>query len=57
MSHTMKLAWERIIKARLRNRIEISRQQYEFIPGKGTIDAISFKNVDGKLAFCVFNAC
>ena len=43
ISHTMKV-WERIIKARLKNRVEISEQQYEFMLGKGTTDA--FKNVD-----------
>ena len=39
MSHTMKV-WERIIEARLRNRVEISIQQYGFMPGKGTTYAI-----------------
>ena len=39
MSHTMK-EWERIIEARLRDRVEISKQQYGFMPGKGTIDAM-----------------
>ena len=38
MSHTMKV-WERIIETRLRDRVEISKQQYGFMPGKGTIDA------------------
>ena len=38
MSHTMKV-WERIIEARLRDRVEISKQQYGFMPGKGTTDA------------------
>ena len=37
MSHTMKV-WERIIEARLRDRVEISKQQYGFMPGKGTTD-------------------
>ena len=32
MSHTMKI-WERIIEARLRDREEISKQQYGFMPG------------------------
>ena len=32
--------WERIIEARLRDRVEISKQQYEFMPGKGTNDAM-----------------
>ena len=39
MSHTMKV-WKRIIEARLRDRMEISKQQYEFMPGKGTTDAM-----------------
>ena len=39
MSHTIKL-WEKIIEARLRNRIEISKQQYGFMPEKRTTDAI-----------------
>ena len=39
MSHTMKV-WERIIEARLRDRVEISKQQYGFMPGKGTINAM-----------------
>ena len=39
MSHTMKV-WERIIATRLRDRVEISKQQYGFMPGKGTTDAM-----------------
>ena len=39
MSHTMKV-WERIIEARLRDRVEIRKQQYGFMPGKGTTDAM-----------------
>ena len=39
MSHTMKV-WERIIEARLRDRVEISKQQYGFMPGKETTDAM-----------------
>ena len=39
MSHTMKI-WEKIIEARLRDRVETSKQQYEFMPGKGTTDAV-----------------
>ena len=38
MSHTMK--GERIIETRLRDRVEISKQQYEFMPGKETTDAM-----------------
>ena len=39
MSHTMKV-WERIIEARLGDRVEISKKQYGFMPGKGTTDAM-----------------
>ena len=39
MSQTMKV-WERIIEARLRDTVKISKQQYGFMPGKGTTDAI-----------------
>ena len=39
MSHTMKV-WERIIKARLRDNIEISKQKYGFMPGKETTNAM-----------------
>ena len=39
MSHTMKV-WERIIEARLRDRVEISKQQYGFMLGKETTDAM-----------------
>ena len=39
MSHTIKL-WERIIEARLRDRVEISKQQYGFMLGKGTTDTM-----------------
>ena len=49
MSHTMKI-WERIIETRLRDRVEISKQQYGFIPGKGTTDAMfALKNVNGRI--------
>ena len=39
MSHTMKI-WERIIEVRLTDRVEISKQQYGFMPRKGTMDAM-----------------
>ena len=39
MSHTMKV-WKKIIEVRLRDRIKISKQQYGFMPGKGTTDAM-----------------
>ena len=32
--------WERIIKARPRDRVEICKQQYGFMPGKRTTDAM-----------------
>ena len=32
--------WERIIETRLRDGVEISKQQYRFMPGKGTTDAM-----------------
>ena len=31
---------ERIIEARLRDRVKISKQQYRFMPGKETIDVM-----------------
>ena len=39
MSHIMKV-WEKIIEARLRDKVEIRKQQYGFMPGKGTTDAM-----------------
>ena len=39
MSHTMKI-WKRIIEARLRDSVEISKQLYGFMPGKGTTNAV-----------------
>ena len=39
MSHAMKV-WERIIETRLRDRVEISKQQHGFMPGKVTTDAM-----------------
>ena len=39
ITHTMKV-WERIIEARLRDSVEISKQQYGFMPEKGTTDAM-----------------
>ena len=38
-SHTMKI-WERVIEARLRKDVEIGEQQYGFMPGRSTTDAI-----------------
>ena len=39
MSHTMKL-WERVIKARISKKMTIAEQQFGFMPGKSTTDAI-----------------
>ena len=39
MIHTMKV-WERIIEAKIKDGVVISKQQYEFMPGKGTTDAM-----------------
>ena len=39
MSHTMKV-WDKIIETRLRDRVEISKQQYGFILGKETTNAM-----------------
>ena len=39
ISHTMKI-WERIIDRRLREEISIEEEQFGFMPGRGTTDAI-----------------
>ena len=39
ISHTMKL-WERVIEARLREKVVICEQQYGFMPKKSTTDAL-----------------
>ena len=41
ISHTIKI-WERIIEVRLRDIVEISKQQCGFMPGKGITDAMFF---------------
>ena len=50
MSYTIKIC-ERIIETRLRNRVEISKQQYGFMPRRGTLCRchVCLKNVDGKV--------
>ena len=61
MSHTMKI-WERIIKARLKDSVEISKQQYGFIPEKGTTNAMfalrmlieKYREGQRELVHCVF---
>ena len=39
MTHTMKL-WERVIEARIRKEVTIAEQQYGFMPGRSTTNAI-----------------
>ncbi|XP_047493551.1 uncharacterized protein LOC125042129 [Penaeus chinensis] len=39
MAHTLKM-WERVIEKRLREKVEISEQQFGFMPGLSTTDAI-----------------
>ena len=39
MSHSMKL-WERVIEARIRKEVTIAEQQFGFMPGRSTTDAI-----------------
>ena len=39
ISYTMKL-WERVVKRRLRSELTFSEQQYGFMPGKSTTDAL-----------------
>ena len=39
ISHTMK-QWERIVERRLRSDLKFSNQQYGFMPGKSTTDAL-----------------
>ena len=42
--------WKRIIEAMLRDRVEISKQQYGFMLGKGSYQChVCLKNVDGKV--------
>jgi len=60
MSHSMKI-WERIFKPRLGQEVEIYEEQYSFVPGKSTADAIFAlrilleKYTEGQKKFyCVF---
>ena len=39
LSHTMKL-WKRVIERRLRKDVSISENQFGFMPGRSTIEAI-----------------
>ena len=40
MNHSIKL-WERVIEARIRNEVTIAEQQFGFMLGRSTTDAIS----------------
>ena len=45
----MKL-WERVVERRLRSELTFSEQQYGFMPGKSTTDALlAFESVDGEV--------
>ena len=39
VSHTLKI-WERVIESRLREMVNISQEQFGFMPGRSTTDAI-----------------
>ena len=47
ISHAMKI-WERIIDRRLREETSIGEEQFGFMPGRGTTDAIIFFLQRGK---------
>ena len=48
MSHTMKV-WERIIEARLRDRVEISKQLWIYARKGNYRCHVCLKNIDGKV--------
>ena len=39
LSHTMKI-WERIVDKRVRGEVEVAEEQFKFMPGRGTTNAI-----------------
>ena len=39
LSHTMKI-WERVVELRLRRIVTISENQFDFMPGRSTMEAI-----------------
>ena len=60
MSHTMKLL-ERVIEARIKKEVTIVEQQFEFMPGRSTTDAIFYLTMllkkfakDQNAVHCVF---
>ena len=59
ISHSMKL-WERVVERRLRSELTFSEQQYGFMPGKSTTDALFALRVlmdkyrEGQELHCVF---
>ena len=60
INHNIKI-WERIIEARLRDRVEISKQQYGLMPGKKTTDTIfalrmlieKYREGQGRSTLCI----
>ena len=49
MSHTMKL-WERVIEHRLRRVTSVTQNQFGFMPGRSTMEAIFFNTtIDGEI--------
>lgn len=48
MSHTLKL-WERVLDSRLRDVVNISVEQFGFMKGRGTVDAICIATATRKV--------
>ena len=60
LSHTMKL-WEKVIDSKIRNDVTIAEQQFGFMPGRSTTEAIfclrmlmEKRNEGQKAVHCVF---
>ena len=54
MSRTMKI-WERIIdRRRLREETTIGDEQFGFMPGRGTTDAILWRNIGKNRKDCIW---
>lgn len=45
LSHKMKL-WERIVGMKLREEVDMAPEQFTFMPGRGTLDAVSSAAID-----------